>query len=266
MPNEDRDDDRRETEVGVISIAARIPEFWTDSAKLWFIQFEAAVAPQHASDDTKYQLLIAKLGKQVIQQVADVLETPPATGKFQAVKDRLLGVYEDSENRRIQKLIGDMQLGNQKPSQLLRRMQNLAGTNVSKETLLVLWQNHLPAAIRTVLAATTLTDENKLASVADKVMETSKPIDIAGVSTEDNVASLTATVERLTLEVAELRRASGSQRRFQQDSKSRFRSRSRSRRGQSPAKKLCYYHSRFGEKATRCKNPCNWKSRRSQEN
>lgn len=241
----------------LISVSARIPEFWIDQPGLWFIQFEAAVAPQKASDNALFQLLIAKLGKNVIQQVADLLATPPESDKYKTLKKRLLSVYEESENRRIQKLIGDMQLGDQKPSQLLRRMRNLAGTRMTQETLLVLWQNHLPASVRTVLAATSLEDSEKLAAVADKIMETSKPIDIAEVSQDSS--SLADAISELRIEVAELRKSRDHSKRGQ---KPRTRSRSHSRGNRSQSRKRdrpCYFHYRFAEKAKNCRAPCNWK-------
>lgn len=255
-------------DVVLISVSSRVPEFWTDQPGLWFIQFEAAVAPQKASDNAKYQLLIAKLGKAVIQQVADLLAKPPEADKYKALKDRLLSIYEESENRRIQKLIGDMQLGDQKPSQLLRRMQGLAGSRMTSDTLIVLWQNHLPAAVRTVLAATTLDDPEKLAAVADKVIETSKPLEVAAVASTSS-SNLADVIAKLTLEVAELRKA-------RHDSRPRQRSASRQRdrsgsRGRGPSNtrnqdRPCYYHYRFGEKAEKCRDPCNYKPKKQAEN
>ncbi|CAG4973871.1 unnamed protein product [Colias eurytheme] len=64
-----------------------------------------------------------------------------------------------------------MELGDQKPSQLTRKMQDLALGRVTTETLLVLCQNLLPPAIRAVLAVSDSKSEDILASIADKVME-----------------------------------------------------------------------------------------------
>lgn len=251
-------------DVVLISVSSRIPEFWTDQPGLWFIQFEAAVAPQKTSDEAKYLLLIAKLGKQVIQQVADLLEKPPATDKYDTLKRRLLNVYEESESQRIQKLIGEMQLGEQKPSQLLRRMQSLAGDRITKDTLIVLWQNHLPTSVRTVLAATSLSEPEKLAEVADKVMETTRPADIAAMSQTDS--HLAELVTRLSVEVAELRKERHRARpRQRSTSRSYAHSYSRNRSSSSRSRiQPCYYHYRFGNKAERCQSPCNFKSKKSE--
>lgn len=32
--------------VAIISVSAKIPEFWVDMPRLWFIQFESVMAPQ----------------------------------------------------------------------------------------------------------------------------------------------------------------------------------------------------------------------------
>lgn len=254
--------------VYLISVSARIPEFWADQPGLWFVQFEAAVNPQNASDSAKFQLLITKLGKQVIQQVADLISNPPLEGKYKAVKDRLMDVYAESESKRIQKLISDMQLGDQKPSQLLRQMQNLAGNNVTQDTLLVLWQNHLPLPVRTVLAATALSNSDKLAEVADKVAEMANVGDVAAV-TQQQPTDLAAAVQKLSIEVAELRKGRDFSRR-NRNQRSRSRSRSHAgARGSSQQKKtrLCYYHHRFGTDARKCREPCAWKKQdNKQEN
>lgn len=169
MSHEKREQQEQDVkpDVMLISVSSRIPDFWTDQSSLWFVPFESAETPQKASDNLKFQLLVAKLGKQVIVQVADILNNPPAEDKYEALKQRLLHVYEESENQRIQKRIEEMQLGDQKPSQLLHRMQTLAGKKVTSETLLLMWQNNLPSTVRTVLAATAITDPEKFLAVAD---------------------------------------------------------------------------------------------------
>lgn len=168
--------------LAALSLSARIPEFWVDQPKVWFIQFEAIIEPQKTSDQAKYNAVIAKLGKEAIRQVTDVLTAPPADNKYSYLKEKLLGIYEESESRQIQKLIGEMELGEQKPTQLLRRMQDLARGKVGDETLKVLWLNLLPASARGILAVTETTDLTKLAKIADKVLENTRSSQIAEVT------------------------------------------------------------------------------------
>ncbi|XP_050357851.1 uncharacterized protein LOC126778406 [Nymphalis io] len=103
----------------------------------------------------------------------------PQTKKYDTLKSRLLAVYEESENRQLQKLLSEIDLGDEKPSQLLRRMRDLARRKIPDETLSIMWQCHLPAAVRSVLAVTDVKDLENLATIADKIMENTRPIQIA---------------------------------------------------------------------------------------
>ncbi|VVD06033.1 unnamed protein product, partial [Leptidea sinapis] len=68
-----------------ISVQSRIAEFWVDMPRLWFAHFEAVMAPQKQGDDVKFSLVIAKLGKDSIQQVSDLLTKPPEEQKYKAL-------------------------------------------------------------------------------------------------------------------------------------------------------------------------------------
>ncbi|XP_049886913.1 uncharacterized protein LOC126381472 [Pectinophora gossypiella] len=74
-----------------------------------------------------------------------------------------------------------MELGDQRPSQLLRRMRELARDKVPDDTLKLLWQPHLPASVRAILAVTPSKDLDALATVADKVMESTGLAHIAEI-------------------------------------------------------------------------------------
>lgn len=262
-----------DTGLASISLASKIPEFWTDQPRVWFIQLEAMLAPQKLGDDTKYNMVVAKLGKEVIQQVTDILVNPPEERKYKALKDKLLEIYEESENRQIQKLIGEMELGDQKPSHLLRRMQDLARGKISDDTLNVLWQKLLPAAARGVLAATEAKSLDRLAVIADKIMENMRPQPVAEVVTTDtasNTTSVLAEIAKLSARIDQMDRSRSSWRggrgrgRFRGRSRSRQRDSSRSRRTPESPDWLCVYHYRYKGRANRCEQPCNWK--KSQEN
>ncbi|XP_022836513.1 uncharacterized protein LOC111363877 [Spodoptera litura] len=180
-------------ELATVTISSRIPEFWCDQPRLWFVQCEAILGPQKLSDEARFNLVVAKLGKDVIQQVSDILLKPPENKKFETLKARLLVAYEESENRQFQKLLSEMQLGDQKPSQLLRRMKDLARGKIPDETLIIMWQGHLPSAVRAVLAVSEMKDLEKLAAVADKIMETTRPL--------NDIAEIQATTSKSKVKV-----------------------------------------------------------------
>lgn len=87
------------------------------------------------SDEARYNLVVTKLGKDAVQQVSDILLKPPEVKKFDTWKEGLLKIYEESEMRQFQKLLSEMELREQKPSQLLRRMRDLARDKMPDETL-----------------------------------------------------------------------------------------------------------------------------------
>lgn len=82
-----------------------------------------------------------------------------------------------SEQLKLQQLICGEELGNSKPTQLLRQMQQLLGDLLSTSAdnnffVCELFLQRLPPNVRMVLTSTDITMElNKLADVCDKVMK-----------------------------------------------------------------------------------------------
>ncbi|GBP54228.1 Retrovirus-related Pol polyprotein from transposon 297 [Eumeta japonica] len=181
--------DAEDSTLSAITISARVPDFWTDQARLWFAQFEAVVINQRLPDIARYNLVVAKLNKEAIQQISDILLTPPVNDKYNTLKTRLLTVYEESETRQLQKLLSEVELGDQRPSQLLRRMRDLARMKIPEDTLRVMWTGHLPTAVRAVLAVSDTKDLDNLAAVADKIIENTRPlVDVNEVTSSMNHA------------------------------------------------------------------------------
>ncbi|XP_073959809.1 uncharacterized protein [Choristoneura fumiferana] len=275
-------------EVSGISLSLRVPPFWRDQPLLWFCSFEAATADLKRSQAQLAQMVIAQLEKQDIQNIADLIYQPPEADYYKAIKDRLISLYEESNSAQTKKLLSQVELGDQKPSQLLRRMQQLNKDKFPESTIKMMWLEHLPPHIRSVLAVseafkmkTTLED---LALLADKMMEVhTSSQDIAAISTPTaplpppppppaqpyyqqqpaiDTQFLVSEIRRLSLEVAELRarpqdnqHSSRPRRRFQ--SRSRNASQNRSRPN-SPMP-YCYYHRRYGMDAKKCQSPCSFK-------
>ncbi|XP_073946941.1 uncharacterized protein [Choristoneura fumiferana] len=115
------------TEMAAVSLGTRIPEFWTDQPKLWFVQLEAVLAPQKLGDEQNFNIVVTKLSKITIQAVSDILLKPPSTGKYAALKQRLIATFEESTDQQLKRLLTEMELGEQKPTQLMRRMLDLSG-------------------------------------------------------------------------------------------------------------------------------------------
>lgn len=91
--------------------------------------------------------------------------------RYNALKEKLLQVFEESEARKLYKLIGEMELGDQGPSQLLTKMTDLVQGKVNEDTLSLLWKIHLPMWVRAVLTVSETNDLALLTKLADQVLE-----------------------------------------------------------------------------------------------
>lgn len=256
-------------ELATISVSSRIPEFWLEMPRLWFAQLESVLDPQKLGDKAKYDMVISKLSKTALQQVSDILLSPPDERKYQTVKNRLLEVYEESAERQFQKLVSEMELGAQKPSQLLRKMRELGRTTqISEQALLNLWLQRLPSSVRAVLTVSQDQNLENLANIADKIMDM-KVSEISEVSTsavnQFPVGDIVGQMHKLTLEVASLRQEVNEHRRnsfrgrrgFNNRSRSRSRSRQQKITPQDP-RWLCKFHYRYRSRARNCEKPCAW--------
>ena len=173
-------------------------------------------------------------------------------------KEQLTKRTAASEQRRLQQLFSTEELGDRKPTQLLRRLQQLAGDTpgLTEGTFVrKLLLQRLPANVRVVLAYTREnTSIEELAQLADRIMEVAVPPSVSNVSTQlSELHTLWAEIISLTQVVNSLRRHYCSN------------SRSRCRRSPSPAQwpcqppeqsDVCWYHWKFGDSAQKCTPPC----------
>lgn len=270
-PTEPRQVAAMESDLAAITVSSRIAPFWKDMPKLWFSQFEAILAPQKLGQEAKFDLVISKLGKEELSTVGDLLDNATARS-YEYLKARLISAFQESADRQFNRLVKEMELGEQKPSQLYRRMAEAArNADVSDDTVKRLWLQRLPTATRAILTA--VGEETKpedLVSMADKIVESMGSGVVATVAAPaaQATASLSAVssdlicefrnmaleIKQLRGEVSELRsRPRGRDFRLK-----RNRSRSRSRGPNRKPDWLCRYHYKFRENARGCIQPCAW--------
>ncbi|GFX01872.1 retrovirus-related Pol polyprotein from transposon 297 [Trichonephila clavipes] len=253
--------------VEVARIALRLPPFWKSNVRLWIAQCDHAFTFSGiSSDDTKYSALVANLDAETLSYVSDIVLSPPNSDKYHTLSQRLITQFSDSETQKIKKLFTDLQLGDEKPSHLLRKMKELSNGQLQDDFLQSLWLQRMPPHIQTVLSASS-ESLDKLAIIADKVSEVvgassticaAKTVPLPSQSSSCNAQptmdSLARQIQELSLQVAELTRERNSSR-HQRYSSDRRRSHSRSRsvnRGSG----ICYYHRRYKEQARKCVSPC----------
>ena len=165
------------TPAALSAISVKLPPFWPADPEVWFAQVEAQFITRGiTAQKTRFDYVISSLSPEFAMEVRDLLLTPPADQPYNTLKAQLIKRTAASEQRKLQQLISGEELGDRKPTQLLRRMQQLLGDKVgtadTNSFLRELFLQRLPANVRMVLASTdTAMTTDKLANLADKVME-----------------------------------------------------------------------------------------------
>ena len=116
-------------EQGVVSaVALKIPPFWPADPAVWFAQVEAQFSIKDVVQQrTRFDHIVAALAPDVITEVRDVILHPPAERPYDRLKEALIQRTKASEQRCLQQLLTAEEMGDRKPSQLLRHMQHLLG-------------------------------------------------------------------------------------------------------------------------------------------
>lgn len=206
-------------------ISIRPPAFCKQKPELYFIQMESNFAISHErSDDTKYHYVISSLDAEAIMQIADIVSNPPATNKYEAVKKALIAEYADSDQRKIRKLIKESELGDLKPTQLLKRMRELARDKLSDEVLKSLWVERLSDNVRAVISIGT-GDSTDMARQADQMMDMLKFSNVSAIRGEPTLGK---QIQQLQAQIDELK-VSRAPRSHSRSTKTRDRSQSRPR-------------------------------------
>lgn len=259
----------------------RLPPFWRNNPELWFLQVEAAFqALQVRSDETKYSLVVSLLDPDSLQELSDVVRSLPPDRKYDHLKAMILKRLSDSADRQLLHLLTQLELGDRKPSQLLRQMRTLAGSRVSEDVLRLRWLDLLPVGVQRILKVLKSHGLEGLAAAADELLgggfgvmsaasqpphsssTTCATTCAAAPSLQPDVATELAALRimmrqlmSMQREILDLQRASvnNQPRRTPSGGRSRPRARTPAAGGSVG---VCHYHRRWGADAQRCTTPC----------
>ncbi|KAL0859359.1 hypothetical protein ABMA27_010199 [Loxostege sticticalis] len=247
----------------------KVPPFSPDEPEIWFALLEGQFECCNIKDDsTKFINVINNLDIQHSKAVKDILLNPPAQNRYNKIKSELIKRLCASKENKVRQLLVHEELGDRKPSQFLRHLQDLAGPSVPADFIKTIWCNRLPQNIQTVLASQPTQPLDQQADLADRIQEITAPCNVAAMSSSSTyanpsseIAELKKMVEHLTMKLEEHTRFSNcssirSRPRERRNSTTRPRSRSNSNYRKHP---VCWYHMKFGEKARRCIKPCDYK-------
>ena len=222
-----------------------------------------------SDDDEQALALMGFLDPPYLAKIEYTVTNLPATRQYEKLKSELIRVLTESDSAKVERLVEREEMGDRKPSQFYNDLKKLASPLASDEFILNLWRNRLPDRIREVLAAVDDASIEKLTRTADRIDEAYDRIGQrahrVGTIAEppaphaDKNGALAVEVSRLREEIKALK--IGGYRRPRRRSNSLTRPRRRSRSRDNPRQDgICFYHARFGDRATKCTIPCKWKS------
>ena len=259
---ENQQQDQPVPQPRVSAVTIKLPPFWPTDPAVWFLQVEAQFSLKGiVQQRTRFDHVIAVLAPEVATEVRDLILNPPDDTPYDHLKAALIKRTEASEQRKLQQLLTAEELGDRKPSQLLRRMQQLlgdAGPPPEGSFVHQLFLQRMPPSVRMVLASasTTLTLP-QLAVMADRILEVANPPTVAPVTSPQPTMDLQQLSDQLSRLISVLD-TTVKRTTEPQDRSSRSSSRATSRRqsrASSPAG-VCWYHRKFGDRAKRCRQPC----------
>ncbi|XP_036343316.1 uncharacterized protein LOC118755382 [Rhagoletis pomonella] len=213
-------------------------------------------SPLNAFPDNAYStgnILASRARKFALPYVADIITSPPADGKYAALKKRLISTFEETVEAKLRHLLRNTTYIEGNPSQFLQQLKNLASGKVPDEILRTIFMEQLPQNVRCILAISDSSDLDYFAVQADKVFAMPN-----NIMTIDKSANATQSSNKQTAIAtsdfndfkAEIQSLSSAVEQVKGEVK-RYRS-AKSESG------LCYYHTRFGRQAKKCRQPCEY--------
>lgn len=250
--------ERTDEELGVRPIFSRVPvpTINSDNIETWFVQLESWFSLNKIrSDKTKFDTVVAYVDGKLLSQVYNIVSDPPEYDKFLALKSAIIANFGDSEQRRIQKLISGLQLGDKRPSHLLNDLRKIGG-KVDDNLLKNLWMQRLPSQAKSIVAAAK-GSLNELAIVADAVCESLDLQSIGSIDSSSSVSQQT-TIAALQQQVEFLSKSVDILKKDRSRSRSQSKNRTNNNDNSWPKQPTCWYHRKFGSGATKCRKPCDF--------
>ena len=161
----------------IAAVALKLSPFWSADPQVWFAQVESQFFTRKITNqDTKFHHIVACLPPEVAVDIRDLIINKPPDNAYDELKNTLIKRTTASRTKRSQQLLSAEELGDSKPSQLLRRFEQLLdGTSSDHPLIREVFLQRLPGNVRQLLTATT-TDEtplDELAQKADRLMDVS---------------------------------------------------------------------------------------------
>ena len=244
----------------VVTVAVKLPQFWTSIPTGWFARAESQFrASRITREETKFDYVLGSLSEEVIHTVIDIIDNPGDT-PYASLKKALIDRHTLSESKRIEELLSGAEMGDRRPSEFYRYLQTTAGSSdgISEQLITQLWMRRLPPMVQAVLKGNVKLETHTLLTMADNVFEVIQQQQRSVFSAS---SSRRPTIDqgdgdrfkRLEDEIGELKKMIS-----RLTTGRRGRSKSRERSQSSAGQDMCWYHRKHGSKARKCNKPCSF--------
>lgn len=244
----------------VTKISLKIPQFWRNEPDLWFMQLESQFSLANISSDrTKFFHLIASLDIDTMKDISDILRSQPENRSFTEIKEIIIKRTTNTIEHNIRKLLTGLQLGDRKPSQLLREMKSLIKSNQHDDIIKQIWLNAMPHQIRIILESF---DKklDELSEIADKIQPTTSIYETTSPESNKDIINLINSINDVKAEVSLIKdKLSTNNKNSFVQSRTKFSNYKNFRQPIFANKGFCWYHFTYGSNARRCQAPCSFK-------
>ncbi|XP_017470134.1 PREDICTED: uncharacterized protein LOC108361879 [Rhagoletis zephyria] len=261
------------SDVNAVAVKIDMPTIDRRNIEGWFLSLDYWFPAMGIKSHTqKFNTVMAALGPRTLQDFLATLGEVPDQGRYEFVKQRLITFCTDSQQRRLNQVLNETQLGDQRPSQLFTEMMRLVGDTMRESAVKNLWAKRLPVYAQAAVAACSGPPEEYL-KIADAIVDTiSLQVNSSTAEKGCRLTPASATYaekSQANTEYNELQSAINAlAQRFdrlytdrntdRKGNRSRFRQQSRERRRSSTPANLdeCWYHRKFGSNSKNCRPPC----------
>ncbi|XP_044578871.1 uncharacterized protein LOC123261346 [Cotesia glomerata] len=254
-----------EARIGRTVALTRLPEFIAEDPEMWFVMVESLFQRYSVTDkQDRLTHIVPALPPRVAKQLRDVIMKEQTPALYDELKAQLIKRLGISQGEKTNRLLEGEKMGDEKPSEYLRRLQEIGG-EIPEHLLQSIWLRGLPDGYRMTMAAQRGQSLENMAEVADNIHETVPTRQAVFETAASQDTSIATALQNLQLEMAKYARnirspsegrrgRSPTPHRSNPQTQSRSGARSRGPRPQG----ICWYHWIFNEKADKCTQPCNW--------
>ena len=185
----------------------KLQPFYESELEMWFDKAETYMECRGITTaEGKFKILHAygceTIAKFTYRVKKDKTPVPEGSSAYEIVKQQVISAYSQSEESRLQELFKSENLAGIKPQQMAIKLREKAGTDFSKPALKSLFMSSLPTEVRQILCISEVEDLDKLATMADRIISTTKGPTHAVNKIERgdglNMAQLQEQLEKLT--------------------------------------------------------------------